>query len=61
MAIIIIKIRTPNKYLVISLEVGDFFLLPAPHEITKLNVSKRAIITIRISTFPNINIIPYTC
>ena len=33
-AIIIIKIRTPNKYLLISGDCEDFFL-PAPHKITK--------------------------
>ena len=32
---VIIKKRTPNKYLVISVEVGEFFLFPDPHEITK--------------------------
>jgi len=35
MAIRIIKMRTPNRYLVFSDEAGEFFLFPAPHEMTK--------------------------
>ena len=31
----IIKMRTPNKYLLISAEAGEPFLFPAPYEITK--------------------------
>ena len=35
MAINIIKMRTPNKYLLISFEATEPFFFPAPHEITK--------------------------
>ena len=35
MAIIIIKMRTPNKQLAISGDCGDFPFLRAPNEITR--------------------------
>jgi len=35
MAIIVIKILTPDKYLEISGLKEDFFLIPAPKRITK--------------------------
>ncbi|SVC32501.1 uncharacterized protein METZ01_LOCUS285355 [marine metagenome] len=35
MAIRIIKMRTPNKYLLISIEAEESLLFPAPQEIIK--------------------------
>ena len=35
MAIMIIKMRTPDKYLAISLLAGEPYLVLAPNEITK--------------------------
>ena len=61
MAIITIRIRTPNRYLAILGDAGEPLCVLAPREITKKNASKRTTIIMRISTFPNIGLITYTC